>query len=957
MMKTRRILAIVVAAIMLISTLTAIGLLNVNASTTDVGDADTLLSTVTADAAASIKLTANIDMTGKGTIPSFTGTLDGGDYTITLDAPLFDSLSGEVKNLTLAGAIVSDATTAVGALANSSVATLAITNVTNNASVTTTASVSVGGLIGHTRGEYAVTVTNSTNNGAITATNAQGTSGFIGSAVGAGEQTHAVIKLTDCVNNGVITMTGTATDAGAAGFIGYGHRYTANVTRCVNYGDVTSNGTGMAGIFGCAKWSSGATDVDDSFEAYYCANYGDIASTNTGAQGPAGIAGRLSRCDGSAYVIEYCYNVGNVTGGERSGGIFSYTNDVDGTITVKNCYTVGTLTSEKYTHVIGLTGKRKPTAANNYYIGTYNPKTDEAYDEQEKYLGAIKCADQTELNTALIALGEYVVVPGVNDGYAILKWQCPHTETAENCVGVTCTLCGATVAEGTGEHSGEWTETTPATDFADGEATRTCTVCGTTETKVLPATGATDGVYYVGTEEKMVAVMNALNSGALALNAHIVLTDDITLTNGMPSLSSSKTFSGIFDGDGHTISGMKDVMFYYLNGTVKNLTLKGTLISSDKRVGSVARRTTSGATLTNVHSSVNITLAAGDGNVGGLIGYSLATITLTDCSYSGTIDYSWTANKAGIGGVVGYSNADGGTLTMTNCVFNGTLNITTNDAVAENELYAGGVIGYAGTGGKHKISYCVNTGALNLDRASETYFVGGINGKFTLDAGSVTNSVYNGTINAGNSQVGAIVGSSTRAGALIKHCVSLSDEEYPSCAHGSFAEVYFHEYETYKLIGEPFTVGGVTYQQYDFGYINTATSALVMGLESEDAVKPYVSIRDNAASHDLRFVFLTNFAKLNGAESLNVTVTFKTGDTTIKTYTGAVAATEGSLKLYQTVTAAGETYLAADGSAFFALVVTDIPDGAWETATVTITDNTGATVVDGASITYASLNG
>jgi len=178
-MKVRRILSLVFATILVVSTLCVAGLLSVTAAEIEIDSAEEFKAI---SGGGNYKLTADIDLTGVDftTIAAFTGTLDGNGKTVKgISAPLFTALSGEVKNLTLEGAITTGATTAIGVLANKTGGNLKLTGVINKVSLTTTASAYVGGFIGEVTGTNSVTVTGCTNDGAITASGGvEGAGGF-----------------------------------------------------------------------------------------------------------------------------------------------------------------------------------------------------------------------------------------------------------------------------------------------------------------------------------------------------------------------------------------------------------------------------------------------------------------------------------------------------------------------------------------------------------------------------------------------------------------------------------------------------------------------------------------------------------------------------------------------------------------------------------------------------------
>lgn len=132
------------------------------------------------------------------------------------------------------------------------------------------------------------------------------------------------------------------------------------------------------------------------------------------------------------------------------------------------------------------------------------------------------------------------------------------------------------------------------------------------------------------------------------------------------------SFSGVFDGNGHTVSGMyiKDCqgdcgLFASVGGTVRNLTVEQAYIA-----------------------------VSGDGNGGAVAGK--ATGKIENCVFSGIItqtDDSWTH----LGGIVGYGGQVSG------CV---------NEGSISGNGYAGGIAGW----GK-QIENCINKGTVSGDTA------------------------------------------------------------------------------------------------------------------------------------------------------------------------------------------------------------------------------------------------
>ena len=163
-------------------------------------------------------------------------------------------------------------------------------------------------------------------------------------------------------------------------------------------------------------------------------------------------------------------------------------------------------------------------------------------------------------------------------------------------------------------------------------------------------------------------------------------------------------FKGVFDGQGHTISGIYvssntnrgTGLFGCVSGSdavIKNLRLADSYIestnSSNNRIGSIVGWA-AGGTLQNVYS--NATLYSKAATVGGLIGLAAGDITINSSWYDG--DIITTEKAYEIGGLVG--NAYSGTTVIDTCLYTGELDATYTNAVNENanlNLHIGGLCG------------------------------------------------------------------------------------------------------------------------------------------------------------------------------------------------------------------------------------------------------------------------
>ncbi|MBO7590999.1 MAG: hypothetical protein J6T05_05330, partial [Prevotella sp.] len=191
---------------------------------------------------------------------------------------------------------------------------------------------------------------------------------------------------------------------------------------------------------------------------------------------------------------------------------------------------------------------------------------------------------------------------------------------------------------------------------------------------------AADGYYLIGSEQEW------RNFASLILTiptANARMTADISVTT-MVGNSDSNSFSGTFDGQGHTLtvdySGndyeTRSAPFSYVKGaTIKNLIVTGNCGTAGRAAGIVGE-CSSLSTVTNCVSSVTI---SGGPYVGGIsIG---GHYHIEGCLFNGTIN-----GTSDSGGFVGYGEND---TQITNCVF----------APQAGSSISGGTFYHTGSGG------------------------------------------------------------------------------------------------------------------------------------------------------------------------------------------------------------------------------------------------------------------
>ena len=223
-----------------------------------------------------------------------------------------------------------------------------------------------------------------------------------------------------------------------------------------------------------------------------------------------------------------------------------------------------------------------------------------------------------------------------------------------------------------------------ATDWqAGGEYTYTVSLAAA---KDLGYTIESNGSYTVTSADGLMNIAKLVNGGKTDIN--ITLTADIDLTgkNWTPiGTSFHNSYTGTFDGGGHTITGLTVTtndegvgLFGYLGkaGTVKNVVMEGVQITSNQIYG---------------------------GKIGGVAGYSDGTIE--NCSVSGSV-----SGTVYVGGVVGAQ-------------WEGSITGCSSSATVKGTVYVGGVTGQ--TNSSATLTACYATGNVTIEIDPKKNIAGG----------------------------------------------------------------------------------------------------------------------------------------------------------------------------------------------------------------------------------------
>ena len=291
-----------------------------------------------------------------------------------------------------------------------------------------------------------------------------------------------------------------------------------------------------------------------------------------------------------------------------------------------------------------------------------------------------------------------------------------------------------------------------------------------TASRLLEDPGYTDdgqGNYTVTSAEGLKNIAKLVNDGNTGID--ITLTGNITLTGEWtPIGTKSQPYTGIFDGNGHTITGLTVTtsdryvgLFGCIGsgGKVKNVKLEGVKIESDNGtsdVGGVAGW--SYGNIENCSVSGSVSGSGMNGVAGGVVGYQSGGF-LTGCSSSATV------NAGGVaGGVAGLTDRGA---TLTACYATGDVTL---ESINSGGNFVGGVVG-------------VNTSCT----LKACYAWGNVtgSGSGTIYAGGVTGQNVEGTLQACYHAKGAVKGpNGTTGGVTGQNWKSFNDPVITACYWG-----------------------------------------------------------------------------------------------------------------------------------------------------------------------------
>ncbi len=607
-----------------------------------------------------------------------------------------------------------------------------------------------------------------------------------------GELNGSIVNLN--VKNVAITDVGKNNNVGVlAGYIADGS--TSKIDNCCVSGTITSTMSDTAYIGGLVG-NFGGTSAS-SLTLKNC-----VSDVNLNCKSTNYVGGLVGITQWSCNVtVTNCAILGNVTSegyNGYAGGLFGsyYT----GTLSIENTIVAGKITGKKKGVIAYATSTPTSTTANNfYYDSTLNPdKSYEQFPVFPKGYGSVTITGEViPKTTEGIKALDLTGFEKNRDGYPVPIWTPVNADGTPKPI-FSCALTFTGVEDGTltvkhGEdtltanvgsdysytlteagnysYSVTFGEDSPYNNVAEtpftvgkNDTEMAIAVTLTYKTTEPSGDGTEESPYLIGTAEELRWFAERVNAlDAAAAKAYVVLEDDIVIPGSWTPL----TFSGHFDGDGHSVKITVDdpsLRYFGFFGcldskvdrdsatsiddqptvVVENLTVDGTVYCSEPyaHVGGIAARARGKVEIKNcVNNATVSSLARGSAGVGGLVGgyddgvqyvYKNIRMTVDGCTNNGTINVTGANTDAKVGGLVG---ANANCVQLTNCTNTGTVNAP--------GCTVGGLLGEAGaqTGDfVPTIKDSSNSGVL-LGAAGKTnnlYGKGAIRSGYLINSGSNT---------------------------------------------------------------------------------------------------------------------------------------------------------------------------------------------------------------------------
>ncbi|MGN0298006.1 MAG: hypothetical protein ACI4C1_02285 [Lachnospiraceae bacterium] len=284
---------------------------------------------------------------------------------------------------------------------------------------------------------------------------------------------------------------------------------------------------------------------------------------------------------------------------------------------------------------------------------------------------------------------------------------------------------------------------------------------------------------YIETVEDFMELAQHCTLDTWSQGKTVVLQTDISLADA--ELSTIPIFGGVFDGNGHTISGLE------ITQSMTPAGLFGILLET--------------AVVKNLKVSGSSISAKNGGNVGGIVGENYGMVV--DCSFSGNV-----LGDTNVGGIVGINTISGQVI---QCNANG--------SVSGNKM-TGGITGY----NLGIVGECQNNAYVNTSSVDTTISPEDIDIDFSMDV----SKLYSMDTSTSASDTGGIAGYSS---GIVSNCTNNAPIGYPHIGYNVGGIIgrncgYIHSCENNKNVFGRKDVGGIVGQMEPYIAQNITESTL-----------------------------------------------------------------------------------------------------------------------------------
>lgn len=571
------------------------------------------------------------------------------------------------------------------------------------------------------------------------------------------------------------------------------------INNCYSKGTISGDAT-IGGICGYAQTSN----------ITHCYNDG-IIDVGYSVIGGSACIGGIVGATSSAAIVSDCYNVGSITSRRDQTYVGGIVGDPSYSDTVLSCYNVGTI-SGLYS-VGAICGTKGGTQSNCFYLEGC------AIDEEKGVQNGIGSTSDEPIadewrECTMATLQDFangVVTYHLNNGKSegdIVWYQ---------------TIGSDDFPVWDSSHKVVYASSPCHTDYSNAEGAEKphnwengqCTVCR----EYQPATLVTEeiygelslseehiGFYAIGNAGQLYWFAELVNGGTTDANgvlvADVVVNKNVLTAEGKLNGDGSNfkswipigyyegtTYQGVFDGNGHTVSGlyfsdtyaaqyghgMHVGLFGMAGGngtTIKNLGVVDSYFRGYTYIGSICGSFGQGS-ITNCYNAATLSACDGGSRVGGICGNSYKSV-IENCHNTGLVGESENNEEIWYGGICGYAEENSmfrycyntGTISasgttggicgfvknsnVSKCYNIGTVTTRGNGRYSSRENFGG----ISGTINNVTIENCYNAGYINTVATSG---IGGISGYATNNS-SIINCHNIGTIKNSNKLVGGILG-------------------------------------------------------------------------------------------------------------------------------------------------------------------------------------------------------